>query len=40
MYYEEEVARECYERLKTVLEGMENYRREIIFVNDGSRDGT
>lgn len=40
MYYEEEVARECYERLKAVLEGMENYSREIVFVNDGSRDGT
>ena len=40
MYYEEEVARECYTRLKNVLEKIENYNYEIIFVNDGSKDKT
>ena len=40
MYYEEEVARECYNRLKKVLDGLENYQNEIIFVNDGSKDKT
>lgn len=40
MYYEEEVARTCYERLKTVVEGMDGYDHELIFVNDGSLDGT
>ena len=40
MYYEEEVAKECYTRLKNVLEKIENYNYEIIFVNDGSKDKT
>lgn len=40
MYYEEEVARECYNRLKKVLDGLKNYQNEIIFVNDGSKDKT
>ena len=41
MYYEEEVAEECYKRLKKVLEGLaENYEYEIIFINDGSKDKT
>ena len=40
MYYEEEVANECYNRLKTVLEKIENYMYEIIFINDGSKDKT
>ena len=40
MYYEEEVANECYTRLKNVLEKIENYNYEIIFVNDGSKDKT
>ena len=40
MYYEEEVANECYQRMKTVLKGIENYEYEIIFVNDGSKDRT
>ena len=40
MYYEEEVAKECYNRLKKVLEGLENYDYELIFVNDGSKDKT
>ena len=40
MYYEEEVARECYERMTNVLKGINNYEYEIIFVNDGSKDKT
>lgn len=40
MYYEEEVAEECYNRLKKVLDGLKNYENEIIFVNDGSKDRT
>ena len=40
MYYEEEVANECYNRTKKVLSGLENYDHEIIFVNDGSKDKT
>ena len=40
MYYEEEVAKECYTRLKNVLEKIENYNYEIIFINDGSKDKT
>jgi polyisoprenyl-phosphate glycosyltransferase len=39
MYFEEEVAGECYNRLRTVMENnIINY--EFIFVNDGSTDGT
>lgn len=38
MYYEEEVANECYKRLTSVLDGKYNY--ELIFVNDGSTDRT
>jgi polyisoprenyl-phosphate glycosyltransferase len=39
MYFEEEVAQECYNRLKTVMEENDiNY--EFIFVNDGSTDRT
>lgn len=39
MYFEEEVARECYKRLKKVMdENSINY--EFIFVNDGSTDKT
>ncbi|CAN7188093.1 glycosyltransferase family 2 protein [Rossellomorea sp. LjRoot5] len=39
MYYEEEVAQECYDRLKRVMQ--ENkIRYEFIFVNDGSTDRT
>lgn len=37
MYYEEEVAHECYNRLKFVLN---RYQHEFIFVNDGSTDKT
>lgn len=40
MYYEEEVAEECYKRVKDVLTSLENYEHEIIFVNDGSKDKT
>ena len=40
MYYEEEVAKECYTKLKNVLEKIENYNYEIIFINDGSKDKT
>ena len=39
MYYEENVADECYKRLKKVMNDNEiNY--EFIFVNDGSKDKT
>lgn len=41
MYYEEEVANECYTRIKKILlEISPNYDYEIIFVNDGSQDKT
>lgn len=40
MYYEEEVARECYNRLKNILDKIENYSYELIFINDGSKDKT
>ena len=34
MYYEEEVANECYERVQKILKGLEKYDYEIIFIND------
>ena len=40
MYYEEEVAEECYKRVKSVLNSLENYDHEIVFINDGSKDKT
>ena len=40
MYYEEEVANECYTRTKKVLEELNEYDHEIVFVNDGSKDKT
>ena len=40
MYYEEEVAEECYKRVKTVLSSLKDYEHEILFVNDGSKDKT
>lgn len=40
MYYEEEVANECYVRVKKVLTSLSNYEYEIVFVNDGSKDRT
>jgi len=39
MYFEEEVANECYSRIKKVLtDNILNY--ELIFINDGSKDKT
>ena len=40
MYFEEEVANDCYNRTKKTLNTLENYEYEIIFVNDGSKDQT
>ena len=40
MYFEEEVAMECYNRTVTVLKSLETYDYEMIFVNDGSKDKT
>lgn len=40
MYYEEEVAEECYKRVKNVLTSLNNYEHEVVFVNDGSKDKT
>lgn len=40
MYYEEEVAQECYNRTSKVLQNLNKYEYEIIFVNDGSKDKT
>lgn len=41
MYYEEDVAQICYDRLNVVLEKLKKeYDYEIIFVNDGSKDKT
>lgn len=40
MYFEEEVAEECYTRTKKALEKLEKYEYEIVFVNDGSQDKT
>ena len=40
MYYEEQVAEECYKRVSKVLKGLNDYDYEIIFVNDGSKDKT
>ena len=40
MYNEEEVVDICYKRLTNVLENLENYEYEIIFINDGSIDKT
>lgn len=41
MYYEEEVAHLCYDRVSTVLKNLsDKYEYEIIFVNDGSKDKT
>ena len=34
------MAEECYKRLKRVLERINNYNYEIIFINDGSKDKT
>lgn len=41
MYYEEQVAEECYERVSKVLYDLrDNYDYEILFINDGSKDNT
>lgn len=40
MYYEEEVAEECYNRVIKVLSSLQDYTYEIIFINDGSKDKT
>lgn len=40
MYFEEEVADECYNRMKKVLNNLNNYDHEIIVVDDGSKDST
>lgn len=41
MYYEEEVAQICYNRVSSVLKELaDKYEYEIIFVNDGSKDKT
>jgi glycosyltransferase involved in cell wall biosynthesis len=41
MYYEEQVAEECYKRTSEVLNKIsDNYSHEIIFINDGSKDKT
>ena len=40
MYFEEEVAEECYKRTENVLKKLKEYDYEIIFVNDGSKDKT
>lgn len=41
MYYEQEVANECYSRVNRVLmELKDTYDKEIIFINDGSKDKT
>lgn len=40
MYYEELVAEECYKRVSKVLNGLQDYEYEIIFINDGSKDRT
>ena len=40
MYNEKEVAKICYERMKNVVDTLENYDYELIFINDGSLDNT
>jgi len=40
MYYEEEVAEECYDRVTKVLSSLQDYTYEIVFINDGSKDKT
>ncbi len=40
-YYEEEVIKKCYDRIKENLEKLnDSYSYEMIFVNDGSKDKT
>ena len=40
MYYEEQVAEECYKRVTGVIKEIKEYDYEIIFINDGSKDKT
>ena len=41
MYYEEQVAEECYKRIREVLDSIkEKYDSEVIFIDDGSKDKT
>lgn len=41
MYYEEQVAKECYKRIREVLDSIkEKYDSEVIFIDDGSKDKT
>lgn len=40
MYFEEEVVTECYNRLLNVVNNLNNYMYEFIFINDGSTDKT
>lgn len=40
MYFEEEVASACYDRLTKVMGGIIDYEYELVFVNDGSKDRT
>ena len=39
-YNEEEVLPFFYEEFQKVAEQLETYRTEVIFIDDGSRDGT
>ena len=39
-YNEQEAIGYFYEELKKVLDGLDGFRHEIIFVDDGSTDGT
>ena len=39
-YNEQESLPALYERLKELMDSIENYQFEIMFVNDGSRDDT
>ena len=40
MYYEEEVAKECYNKMTEVLKKIDGYDYELICINDGSKDKT
>lgn len=40
MYFEEEVAQECYKRLSDVMQKVDKYDYELMFINDGSTDRT
>lgn len=40
MYNEQEVAKECYKRVKSVLNELSQYEHEIVMIDDGSKDKT